>query len=176
MAAILWHYCYPFTEPRRCVGLSFAFDPELVDLLKHLNRELRDEIQAPGVRRQATGWLSDRRIWFVDGALWYRVEGYLRSYGHTVTEDASRHERQAEEPPPRSAPPSFDPYAVLGIPQTAEWETVRRAYLTAIKVLHPDVNPAAADAEVGALLTRRSAELNRAFHELEQRKQRGAFR
>ena len=176
MALIQWHYLYPFTEARRCIGLAFAYDPDLVAYLKDLNYEFRPLVQTDNPRRQALGWLSDLRLWFVDEAVWSRVQACLQVRGHVLLRDNGKDE-QRQPPPTANNPPQFDPYAILGVPRTATPDEIRRAYLGAIKILHPDVNPASADAEVGALLTQRSADLNRAFQQIEQeQRNRGAFR
>lgn len=54
---------------------------------------------------------------------------------------------------------------VLGVSGTAEYADVRAAYLRRVKLLHPDVHET--DSELNAEATRAVAQLNTAYHLLE---------
>jgi hypothetical protein len=87
--------------------------------------------------------------------------------------DRAAHAQQAKPPPrreplPPAAPRLQDPYAVLGVAPGADWAAVKAAYRERMRLLHPDLNPASRDPELGKVLNERAAAINAAFTMLER--------
>jgi hypothetical protein len=73
----------PFASRERIdvvVGLSFDYDPHLVEVLKATLRDVRAYHQG----LPQGGWLKDHKKWFVEIAAWPRVKGRLTRLGYIV--------------------------------------------------------------------------------------------
>jgi hypothetical protein len=68
------------------VKLRFAFDRDLIELLKRSLRAYRP-YAAPW--RTCGGWLPDERAWFVERGCWPHVRRALESAGHRVIDCVS---------------------------------------------------------------------------------------
>jgi DnaJ-domain-containing protein 1 len=88
------------------------------------------------------------------GGVWY----LLGLFGQAKPAIAKQTCGNTEVSPERRA----EWYEVLGVPESADWQTIKAAYLTDISRYHPD-KFAALDAEFNEIALRRARAINDAF-------------
>lgn len=105
------------TRPDPVVGLQFAFDEDLKELVRTSLAALKDEARDPARRiYTAGGWLGELRTWYAEPAIWMALRSQLLGHGYQCVWEgppltASLFDREPEPEPvaPRQPPPAPPP-------------------------------------------------------------------
>jgi DnaJ like chaperone protein len=73
-----------------------------------------------------------------DGAVNAREQAFLTAVHHAFRLDPAAWDRASGAAPPRSVSDEGDPYEILGVPRSADAETLRAAWLQLMRQNHPD--------------------------------------
>src|SRR5690606_18272078 len=102
---------------------------------------------------------------------WDPWESFARHYGHVSGAEGEyenyrqRQRKQRRRAQSYTTPPLHRDYAILGVPVTATYEEVKRAYRVKARENHPDMHPP----QEKEKYTARMADINKAFESISKR-------